>query len=260
MMRWNKIKIAAALVYGIALVGVGSGWLARGRDAALAAKKEPLPQKAPDPAEKIKNAIKKIHAEMDYLAEKENGEEEKLAAREIEARLRLLDAQNELRSQEQARNLEREDEQTLIKAAAQELALREKDLQRSVKMMDPKSAHYKDQMDRVSDAKFDAQRKLNDQRNRFLQHENASKSALREWHKRVFQAESELRRLESHLARVREVSVMKHRALLARLEQLERQSLGLEPADRLRDMERKLDSLRREVGELRRALERKNPE
>ena len=196
MMMWNKIKIAAALVCVIALVGTGSGWLARGRNAVenpLPAaepltKKEALPKAAPDPAEKIKEQITMTEMRLAQLADEENKWEQGMVETLIDVQLQLAEAREEV--------------------------------------------------------KFQLQTKM--------------VSQLRDAHKRMYRKEYELERLQTRRARTREEFAVKRQALLARLQQLEEQSLSIEPTDRLRDMERKLDALRREVGDLRRTLERKD--
>jgi RNA polymerase sigma factor (sigma-70 family) len=192
MMMWNKIKIVAVTVCVIALVGTGSGWLARGRNAVEAplpaaeppAKKEGLPAAAPDPAEKLITQIARIHNQLDQLAEKENEWEETMIEKLIDVQVRLAEARD------------------VVGAP------------------------------------------------------RGNPDELRNARKQLYRAEYELERIQTRRARTREEFAVKRRALLARLEQLEGQSLGLEPSDRVRDVERKLDALRREVGELRRTLER----
>lgn len=264
MMLWNKIKIAAALVCVVAVVGTGSGWLARGRNAVETslpaaeppAKKQELFVAVPDPADKIKSEIKKIHAEMDYLAEKENDREEKLAEEAIEARLNLMAMQDALRLREQEWDFEREQEQERLKAAAKKLS----DLQNAQryieKNMDKKSEAYKERRDHFIEAQKSAADQLESERTDVRNRERQRIETIRSLRRRVFKAESDLRRIESHQERQREEHAERRQALLLRVQQLENKKLNLEPADRLRDVERKLDALRREVGELRRALEK----
>ena len=103
-MLWNKIKIVALMVCLIAVAGTGSGWLAQGRSvteelppaAEPPTKKEGLPEAAPDLAAKIK----RVHAQMDYLAEREEAEEAKSQQEAIEAQLQLAAARHALRLKE----------------------------------------------------------------------------------------------------------------------------------------------------------------
>jgi hypothetical protein len=76
----------------------------------------------------------------------------------------------------------------------------------------------------------------------------------------MVQAEEEVRLLEVGRARQREDFAAQRERMQARLQRLEDKGLDLEPADRLRDVERKLDTLRRDVGELRRVWERQEKE
>jgi hypothetical protein len=70
----------------------------------------------------------------------------------------------------------------------------------------------------------------------------------------VIKAEEKVRRIETLRSRQREDFVAQRERLQARLQMLTDKALGIEPSDRLREVERKLDALRREVSELRRAL------
>jgi len=82
------------------------------------------------------------------------------------------------------------------------------------------------------------------------------RDAIREIRIRIVRAEVALRRLEARHARQREEIAVQREKMQSQLQRFEDKALNLEPASRLRDVERKLDALRREVGELRRALER----
>lgn len=256
MMLWNKIKIAAALVCVIAMVGTGSGWLARGRNAVEAslpaaeppAKKEPLPQKAPDLANKIIKEMDHIHVMLAKLAERETDEEANISAKEMDARLRLIELQDELRLDEQKWDSERQQIQERQKAASTRIDR----LVERMGVIDNKSEAGKKLDNELGVAKV----KYEEIRRQLQGREDYYREVIRSRRKQVFMAEYELRRIENRQRQASEVRAVKRQALLARLEQLEEKSLGLEPVDRLRDVERKLDSLRREVGELRRALER----
>ncbi len=259
-MMWSKIKIVAALACVIALVGTGSGWLARGRNAAEASlpaaeppvKKEGLPAVAPDLADKIKKEIAKIQVTMDVLTKEEAEVESSSNKEAMRARLLLTGWQDDLRLQEQEWDFERQQERERIKAAALRLAQleeRKNDLMEKggMEVMLKDLAHV-----------LKIRRNIyNDAVETWKRRERDRNEAINSRRKRVFEAEYELRQIESHQARTREEFALKRQALLSRLEQLEGQSLGLEPTDRLRDVERKLDTLRREVSELRHALERK---
>ena len=83
---------------------------------------------------------------------------------------------------------------------------------------------------------------------------------LRPIRKEVYRVEETLRSIEVRQTRQREDFAAKRQALFARLQQLEEMSSRVEPADRLREVERKLDALRRDVNELRRAVERQGGE
>jgi RNA polymerase sigma factor (sigma-70 family) len=93
-----------------------------------------------------------------------------------------------------------------------------------------------------------------------LQEAKGYNAALRSFRTQVFKAEEAVSRLETRQARERDFYAAERQALLARIQQLEGMSLDLDPTNRLRDVERKLDALRREVGELRRTLERPKDE
>ncbi len=265
MMFWNKIKIVTVMACMIALVGTGSRWLARsqsGAETSLSAAapqgKKELPEAVPDLAERTKTEIKRIHAQMDYLAEKEAKEEEELTRESLEARLDLAAAQDDLRLREQENDLDRERERGRIKAAEREVVFREKGVREFEAKMDKDrmGKAFEEGSNRLTKAVMSAESVYGEVKQRFLVQEVRRAQELRSIRKRVFQVESKIRHIEVVQARKREEIMSRRQALLARLHQLEDKALDLQPADRLRDVERKLDTLRREVGELRRALER----
>ncbi|HTU92058.1 MAG TPA: sigma-70 family RNA polymerase sigma factor [Gemmataceae bacterium] len=266
MMMWNKIKIVAAMVCMIAVVGTGSGWLARGRNAAEATlpaaeppvKKEGVPAAAPSPADKAKKEIARIRDQLADLATTEEISEVQFDEKMIEARLNLAARQDDLHLQEQEWDFEREQDQDRIKTAAQEIDRRKEKTREAGRTLSPEA--YNERRKIFINAEENAVKKLKEERKKFLESERERQLGIRNLRKRVFEAEYELRRLEDRRERQREEFVARRQALLARAQQLEGNDLHLEPADRLRDVERKLDALRREVGELRRALERKKPE
>jgi RNA polymerase sigma factor (sigma-70 family) len=258
MMMWSKIKVVAALVCAIALVGTGSGWLGRGRNAVEMslpaaeppAKKEGLPEAA-DPAKRFLKAIDDIHVRLAKHAALEEDEESEFIRQEMAVRSKLGEAQDALRFQEREWDFERQQEQEHIKIASTRIAGLEeqiRDINEKVKETKISEALKKNlERDKKELADLIARRReREDQRHR------TSRFAS----EMVWKCESEQRRIESRHERRREVLAIRRQALLSRLKQLEELSVGLEPTDRFHDMERKLDSLRREVGELRRALER----
>jgi RNA polymerase sigma factor (sigma-70 family) len=267
MMFWNKIKIVTVMTCMIALIGTGSSWLARSQSGAetppLAAepqgKKEGLREAAPDLAAKIKDEIKRIDAQLDYLAEKQAKEEEELTRESLEAQLDLAAAQDDLRLREQDYDLERERERGRIKAAELEVVRAEKIASDFEERMDKNAmgkAVFEESKNRLMKGVKSAESRYEEEKQRFLVREIQRAQGIRSIRKRVFQLESKIRHIEVVQARKQEEIMSRRHALIARLHQLEDRTLELQPADRLRDVERKLDTLRREVGELRRALER----
>ncbi len=261
MMMWNKIKIVAALVCAIALAGTGSGWLTRGRNAVEMplpaaeppAKKEGLPEAA-DPARRFLKAIDDIHARLAKHAELEEDEESEFIRQEMAFRSKLDEAQDELRFQEREWDFERQQEQERIKVVSTRIA-RLEDQIRDIKEKVRKGTPISDALEnRLQSEKNDLDALIVERRAR----EKERHRILRDFRVNVWKWESEQRRVESRHQRKREVLAARRQALLARLKQLEDLSVGLEPTDRFHDMERKLDALRREVGELRRTLERKD--
>lgn len=261
-MLWNKIKIVTVLACMIALVGTGSGWLARSRSQAEASpptaeppvKKEGLPEAARNPADKLKKEIARIHAQMADLATTEEIAEAKFNEEAIEAQLQLAAARDDLRLKEQEFDLEREEERGRIKATALEMT----HLENRLRDFDGRLAKVekRDEISKGVVKSLDRARvRLLQEKNSFLERERARAEVIRRFRKRVFQAEYKMRRIEGVQSRRREEYMTRRQALLTRLQQLEDKALDLQPADRLRDVERKLDALRREVGELRRALE-----
>lgn len=257
MMMWNKIKIAAALVCVIAVVGTGSSWLARGRNAVEIslpaaeppAKKERLPEIVREPADKLIKESDNICVMLAKLAAMENAEEDDLAARKIEIQLGLAEIQEKLRLQEQEWEAERQEGQNRLKFVASEIA----HVKEEVRRIDEKN---KELLKRLTDQLKTETAKYEEIRNQLLRREARHRDSIRSLRRQVFEAGHDLRRIENRRTQAREVRAVQRQALLARLEQLEEKKVGLEPADRLHDVERKLDALRREVGELRRAMER----
>ncbi len=262
MMMWNKIKIVGAMACLLALAGTGAGWLAGGRGEAEespSAAEPPVnkdtPRAAPNRNDLTKDEIAKIHAEMDLLAKKERLEEEKLSKLEIEARLRLAESQDDLHLKEREWDFEREEEQGRLKDTAQRIT----ELERRRNDIIAKLAKKSDEseiMKALAKRLVNERETLRQARDAFLDNERNRHEQLRPFRKRVFQAEHELHRIEVRQARLHEDVTAKRQGFLSRLQQLQEASLRLEPMDRLRDVERKLDALHRDVGELRRALER----
>lgn len=267
MMLWNKIKIVAAMVCMIALVGAGSGWLARGREAPEAylpvaeppVKKEGVPAAADPVAKLFKKAIDDIHGKLDDLAKGEDEEESQFLEQERKARLQLLRIQDSLRLEEREMDFDRQQEQEKIKAAALRLANREESVRDFIERIGgykKKEGVVKEELERLVNQVENQRSELSDLRNTRRTHEHQRNQLILSLRQSVLEAENKLHRLEKRHAGKRAEFAAKRQALLARLQQLEERSVGLEPTDRLRDVERKLDALRREVGELRRTLER----
>jgi RNA polymerase sigma factor (sigma-70 family) len=265
MMMWNKIKIVAAIVCVIALVGTGSGWLTRGRNAVEMslpaaeppAKKEGLPEAA-DPAKRFLKAIDDIHVRSAKHAELEEDEESDFFRQEMELRSKLVEAQDELRFQEREWDFERQQEQERIKTVSTRIARLEDQIreiilkEKAVKKPGELGSWAKSEKIELADLKDHLADLIEQRRAR----ENNRHQVFRALREKAWKWESEQRRIESRHERKREVLAIRRQALLARLQALEELSAGLEPTGPLRDVERKLDALRREVGELRRALER----
>ena len=260
-MMWNKIKLTVAVVCLLALAGTGTGWLARGRAGA-----EAPPTVAEKPAEKPardtagadrdrKDRIKRLHAELDMLAEREANQEDQLSKEALEARLRLAEAQDELRLAERERDIEREDREKRIKGLAHNIAL----VEDRVRSFNPSNKEFKKMLEQEQRELTDQREMLTQEWERLRRDQRARIESLRPLRKQVFLAEENQRRLETRQLRHREEIAAKRQSLFSALQQLEEMRLGLEPADQLRDVERKLDALRREIGDLRRALERRKP-
>ncbi|HEY7154382.1 MAG TPA: sigma-70 family RNA polymerase sigma factor [Gemmataceae bacterium] len=260
-MVWNKIKIAVAMVCVLGLAGTGVGWLTRGRagtEAALLAAEQPLNKNtpraaAPDSEEITKKEIrKKIHAQLDMLAEAEEKEENRLAEEAAEIRLRVIECEDQLHFHEREWNQELAKKDNLIsriESSISELQDRLQDFDAKIGSENPTANSAKRRMEKRT-------RELAGERNSLKKWKENYPDFLRPYRKQLFQAEEALRRIETKQVRQREIAAAKRDALLARLQQLEGMSLHLDPNNRFRDVERKLDALRREVGELRRTLER----
>jgi RNA polymerase sigma factor (sigma-70 family) len=253
-MLWNKIKIAAVVMCAIGLAGTGAGWLARGRaggEATPVIAEQPAKPPVHDAAKADrdrKDRTERLHAELDGLAAEEEKQELLLAADAIDARLQLAEARDELRRNEREMELLQEDARENLKAIKGRIVTLEEQVQKidantGAKLLEKVTRQLEREREKLD-------------KERVIIREEEWTGSLRPLRKRVFQAEDRLRRIENRQARQREEFAVKRQALLARLQQLEEAPLGLEPADRLRDIERKLEALRREVGELRRSLEK----
>jgi hypothetical protein len=259
-MMWHKIKIAVAMVCVLGLAGTGAGWLARGRagtEVLSPAAKPPLNKEAPraataDAEGKIKKEIRNIHAQLDILAETEEKEENRLAEEAVEARLRVAECQDQLRVREQELTDEKARKIGGIGAIEIHIAKLQAILDDFAAKKVGDSPNEKSMKSRLKTLEMEAASLRKQERDR--------SEYLRPHRKQLFQAEEALRRIETKQVRQREIAAAKRDALLARLQQLEGMSLHLDPTNRLRDVERKLDTLRREVGELRRTLERPKDE
>ncbi|HEY7428446.1 MAG TPA: sigma-70 family RNA polymerase sigma factor [Gemmataceae bacterium] len=265
-MMWNKIKIAVVMVCVLGLVGTGAGWLTRGQaggEVTSAAAKPPLNKDAPraatiDAEEKIKEEISKIHKQLDMLAEAEEQEENRLAEELVEARLRVFECESQLASKGQELNDEYKDKYDRIRNYSDDIAQLQatiQDLSTKIKNAgeSPPVKARKEKMEKL-------EREREKEKSSVKASDRNRLEIIRPYQKRLFQAEEALRRIETKQVRQREIAAAKRDALLARLQQLEGKSLHLDPNNHLRDMERKLDALRRELGELRRTLERPKDE
>lgn len=262
MMLWNKIKIVALMVCMIALAGTGSGWLARSRsqtESSPQAAKAPLLKIAPPaPAGKQvdnpKQEIDHIQKELATLLEKEKFAEMSMRDAIIEARLQLLERQDELKWQEEMLELERER------------------IRRKLKDKQSQIAHLNEYINNIA-AKFPKEQEppslastkkqkmaLEDQLKQLEGEEeramNRARQEKRHLRRIVIEAEVKLENIKNRQSRQREDFATQRERVQRRLQRLEDKDLDLQPPDRLRDVERNLNALRREVGELRRALER----
>jgi RNA polymerase sigma factor (sigma-70 family) len=260
-MLWNKIKIAAAMMCAIGLAGAGAGWMTHGRvrmEATPAIAEQPAKQPAPRTAEderenKLQKQSEMIRERLTILAVEEARQEDGMGKERLAARLQLIEAEDQLRLRETELSDEREERQGRMKKLAREID----NVQGIIEVSDVKSVAE-------SPISKEAKRRLTafkKERDLLRQRGGYDRSEfLRAARKQVYQAEEALRRIETHQARQRDTFAAKRDALLARLQQLEGMSLHLDPADHIRDVERKLDALRRDVGALRRTLERQTGE
>jgi RNA polymerase sigma factor (sigma-70 family) len=264
MMLWNKIKIAAVVMCVLGLSGAGAGWLTRGRAVAEAAppvaEKPPeqgLPRAAePDRQQELRKEIDLIRARLEDLTAVEERAAQRLSEQMISERLRLVELQDELRIRQQNGQLEDEEKQAGFKEAARRICDLEEMLRKLDKSFDKSNEDGNKRVEGVKKVLQKERETFENERNIFLKHQIERIKALRPLRGEVYQVEETLRRMETHQARQREELAEQRQALRTRLQQLEEISLRIEPADRLRDLERKLDALRRDVNELRRAVER----
>lgn len=251
-MLWNKIKIVAFMVSLLALTGSGIGWLTRGQAggdrvppaAELAAKE--APRFAPHRREKVEEEIDKIRKQLDELTVQENESERNWGEQVIDARLKLWERQEEFRRREESL---REEAQTAIPKLLKEIG----DQDRIIADYKAKAAGVPFPGLRAAmERKQALGQSLIGRRDRQKQ----AFQRIRDLRLEVFRAEERLKSIEARRVRQSQRFSRQRELLQTRLQQLQAQALDRDSADRLRDVERKLDSLRREVGELRRSLER----
>jgi RNA polymerase sigma factor (sigma-70 family) len=261
-MLWNKIGIGALTVCMIALVGTGSGWLARGRSEAEAYPPVSEPPSSNNatlvPAAKqvddTRKEIETIQKVLAILLDKQQAEEKNLSDAVIEARLELLELKEDLKWHEDLFGLDRERLRDKIQARRSQI----KHLEGFLREYAEKSPDGKANLaqERIKKNKKEHEEELvaleHEERRDFVQ----LREKKREMRRAVIQAEVKLENVEIRQSRQREDFASQRERLQRHLQQLEDKSLKAEPADRVRDVERKLDALRREIGELRRALER----
>lgn len=259
-MLWNKIKFVGAMACVLALAGSGVGWMAGGRSetetappvAAPPLKKETARRAAPEREEETDRDKARIQALLNVLSERNHAEEEESDRVLIDARLVLLGLQDKLRQQEREWDAEREEEQQRLKALTQELLV----LKARIDEFNEKTGGGGKAVQQLIEKANNRQRNIEIERRKIHNSEAERTNKLYEFRKKMLHAESRVHCLEARQSEHREEYAAKREGLLTRLQQLENKSLPLEPADRLREVERKLDALRREIGELRRTLER----
>jgi RNA polymerase sigma factor (sigma-70 family) len=263
-MVWDKIKGIVAVLCVLALAGTGVGWLAHGQtelttqlSAAKPAKQ--AASRAPEREAEAKSdparQLDAVRAELATLDKQMQQQEDQLSDEVIAARLHLTELEEELRTKEREWDFNQERMEAHLKAIATRINELEKEMQ-DIGSKLKESAPYLEQVV----TKLTERKKAWEEEHRNIQELMLARNrTLQPFRKAVIQAEEKLRRVRLRQDRQHEEYIAQRQALLARIERLEEASMYLQPADRLRDVERKLDALRREVGELRRALERPKP-
>lgn len=257
-MMWTKIKIVTAMVCVMTVVGTGSGWLAGNRrtgQVSLPAAEPPVKKGELPKAASHLVEIDKIHRAMANLAKRQEEEDGEFSNEVVDARLRLLALQDEMKWQEEMYQSPREEMRQKRKEIRSRIT-RLEDIIEDFAQKDPesKASSLKSAIARKKDLEQQIV-KLEREYEQFSQNLLQGKAGGR---RKLLMAEEELRLLEARQARQREEFASQRERMQARLQRLEEQALDVAPTDRLRDVERKLDALRREVGELRRTLERQN--
>lgn len=256
----NKIKIAVAMMGVLALAGVG--WLTRGRARAEtppAAEKpssrKPLPRAAASRSEgETNNRIAVIYDKLNALEAAEEKETSRLAEKSVETRLRLAECKEQLHSQEEEWGREHRTKENLIHKIEEQ----KRRLQEHLDDFALKTPNKQFSSMRAASRRLEKlQKQLGNEKASAEKWNERRLESLRPYRKHLFQTQEALHRLEAKQVRRREIFAAKREALLARLrQQLEETPFRLVPSNRLHDLERKLNALRREVGELRRALEK----
>jgi RNA polymerase sigma factor (sigma-70 family) len=263
-MLWNKIKITVAMLCVMILAGGGVGWLTRGQ-----AEDQSSPPRADKPGKQATKSaperereerldpvkqIDFVRKELASLSEREADLEELLTRLVIEAKLQLMDYEEELRLSELQWNLERQDMEARLKHTANQILSLEADI-RDLERKLAKDTPTPQQVSLTKQLK-ETNEELHKQQTELLERTTKHNQRIRPLREKMIRAEEQLRRHRSSRTEKHEEYLARRQALEARIERLEDASMHLPPTDQLRDVQRKLDALRREVNELRTTLER----
>src|SRR5262249_33496684 len=157
-------------------------------------------------------------------------------------------------SREQMLELERTKRREKLKELRNEIAQVEMSIQRCGHQLRPEDAAPA--VTRLKETKKELEKRLEPLEDGERQALIEFRQAMRDMRRAKIRAEEKVRSIEFRQSRQREDFTSQRERMQRRLQQLEDKTLDLQPADRFRDVERKLDAIRREFGELRRALER----
>jgi RNA polymerase sigma factor (sigma-70 family) len=264
-MLLSKIKMTVALVLVASLVGVagtGAGWRLFGRAAAntpaAAGENQEQPSKREAASERERQRNLRVTQVRDQLAKAEAEAEDverRLTDQLIEARLRLIELEFQLRRLEHEQTRQRDAEAKVIMELRLEV-MRTEDQMKEWKARGPQP-EAEPGYQRLKAELPTRRARLQEKEAELASAEEPRTKEYLRLRKEMIREEERFRSLEGQQAIQRDKAAASREAAAERLRQLEDESAPVDPAERrLLQLERTLERLRRELGELRRELRR----
>jgi RNA polymerase sigma factor (sigma-70 family) len=261
-----KVKMVLAVTLVVGMASTGAGWLALGRSgtgpvavAADTPAKKTEGGREEDPQKVKENERAKLLArtrdELDHEAARAEVLEQQMMERIIEARGRLVEAEERLRQ------AQREQDESKESPAVARLRKQAYELEQNIEQMRQVALRPDERRKRLEVELNKMQDELGKQISATRENREKHVRELIELRKMVVREEEQVRFLERRQATQRETASLRREALLERLRQLEGGQPSAEmPGRQVQKLERKLDALQRELTELRRELRRLQPE